>query len=143
MLDEPKGSVKDVLIVEDDDQLREVLEELLSAAGYRSIAVQDGIEALDWLSRLPIDLMIVDILMPYLDGPQLIKRVRKSKQWAVIPIIVLSGYASFDRFRDLAVDAIEAKPFDATELLEKVRQLIGPSGTASPGAVLDAGLFEG
>ena len=143
MLDEPKGSVKDVLIAEDDDQLREVLEELLSAAGYRPIAVQDGFEALDWLSRLPIDLMIVDILMPHLDGPELIKRVRKSKQWAGIPIIVLSGFASFDRYRDLAVDAIEAKPFDAAELLEKVRQLIGPSGTASSGGVLDPGVFEG
>ena len=58
------GPTKQVLIAEDDDRLREALQELLSGAGYRVIASEDGLEALDWLSRVTPDLIIVDILMP-------------------------------------------------------------------------------
>ena len=64
--DEP---TKQVLIAEDDDHLREALQELLSGAGYRVIAAEDGLEALDWLSRVAADLIIVDILMPGLGDP--------------------------------------------------------------------------
>ena len=51
--DVPGKAAKRVLIVEDDDQLREALQELLSASGYETITAEDGLEALDWLSRLP------------------------------------------------------------------------------------------
>jgi len=125
--------VKNILVAEDDDRLREVLEEWLSATGYRPITAQDGIEALDWLGRLPIDLMIVDILMPHLDGSQLIKRVRKEKRWGSIPIILLSGYGNLDPYRHLAVNAIMPKPFDIHALLREVHALIGPPGEAAPG----------
>jgi DNA-binding response OmpR family regulator len=80
---------------------------------------------------MPVDLMIVDLLLPHLDGRQLIRRARKSEQWSPIPIIVLSGYADLDRYRDLPVDALMTKPFELRDLLSKVRQLIGPSGTDS------------
>jgi CheY-like chemotaxis protein len=123
------GLAKLVLIAEDDDEIREVLEELLSGAGYRPITAEDGLEALDWLSWLPVDLIIVDLLMPHLDGPELIKRVRQTSQWAAIPILVLSAYANLDRYRNLPVDGIQLKPFHLSDLLEKVQQLIGPSGT--------------
>lgn len=120
--------VKHVLIAEDDTEVRGVLEDLLSGAGYLPIAAEDGLEALDWLSRLPVDLIIVDILMPRLDGRELINRVRHTSRWAAIPIMVLSAYADLDRYRDLPVEDVELKPFQLTDLLEKVRQLIGPAG---------------
>ena len=133
MTGEQGPPVKNILVAEDDDRLREVLEEWLSATGYRPITAQDGIEALDWLGRLPIDLMIVDILMPHLDGSELIKRVRKEKQWGSIPIILLSGYGNLDPYRHLAVNVILPKPFDIHVLLREVQALIGPPGAASPG----------
>ena len=123
----PDRFARHVLIVEDDDPIREILEEALSGAGYRPVAAQDGIEALDWLTHLPIDLIIVDILMPRLDGPELIQRVRETSRWTAIPILVLSAYANLDRFRNLPVDGFQMKPFTLSELLERIRELIGPS----------------
>src|SRR5262245_50785693 len=106
--------------------MRDALQEMLSEAGYRVIAAEDGLEALDWLSRVPVDLIIVDILMPGLGGPELIRRLRESSEWATTPIMVLSGYADLTRYRDLPVDSVQLKPFKLSELLEKVSQLIGP-----------------
>jgi DNA-binding response OmpR family regulator len=120
--------VKHVLIVEDDDHMREALQEMLSEAGYRVITAEDGLEALDWISRVRVDLVVVDILMPGLDGPELIKRLRESSQWATVPIMVLSGYADLTRYRDLPVDSVQTKPFKLSDFLEKVEQLMVPRG---------------
>jgi CheY-like chemotaxis protein len=117
---------KHVLIAEDDDHMREALQEMLSEAGYRVITAEDGLEALDWLSRVTVDLVIVDILMPGLGGPELIKRLRETSQLATIPIMVLSGYADLTRYRDLPVDSVQLKPFKLSDFLEKVQQLIEP-----------------
>ena len=126
-MDQPPGAVKRVLIAEDDDHMRDVLQDLLSGAGYSVIAAEDGLEALDWLSRLSVDLLIVDILMPGLAGHQLIKRLRQTTQWAKVPILVLSGYADLTRYRDLPVDGVQLKPFRVADFLTKVEQLIGPA----------------
>jgi CheY-like chemotaxis protein len=120
------GPIKQVLIAEDDDHMRDALQEILSEAGYRVIAAEDGLEALDWLSRVPVDLIIVDILMPGLGGAELIKRLRDTSEWATTPIMVLSGYADLTRYRDLPVDSVQLKPFELSDFLDKVNQLIGP-----------------
>jgi CheY-like chemotaxis protein len=73
-----------------------------------------------------VDLVIVDILMPGLGGPELIKRLRETSQLATIPIMVLSGYADLTRYRDLPVDSVQLKPFKLSDFLEKVQQLIEP-----------------
>ena len=85
-------AAKRVLIVEDDDRLREALQELLSASGYQTLTAEDGLEALDWLSRLPVHLIISDLLMPRLPGHRLIQRVRETKEWRAIPILLLSAF---------------------------------------------------
>ncbi len=123
----PEAPAKRVLIVEDDDRIRDVLEELLAGAGYGVIGVENGIEALDWLSHSPVDLLIVDILIPGLSGPELIKRVRQTAEWKTAPILVLSGYADLARYRDLPVNAVQLKPFRVSDLLEQVSELIGPA----------------
>ena len=107
--------------------MRDVLQDLLSGAGYSVIAAEDGLEALDWLSRLSVNLLIVDILMPGLAGHELIKRLRQTPQWAKVPILVLSGYADLTRYRDLPVDGVQLKPFRVDDFLTKVEQLIGPA----------------
>ena len=128
-------AVKRVLIVEDDDRLREALQELLTASGYETISAEDGIEALDWLARLPMDLIIVDLLMPRMGGHQLIKRIRESVEWATTPILLLSGYADVASYRRLPVDSVLLKPFRLPDLLEKVQEMIGSGG----GTADDAG----
>ena len=120
-------AAKRVLIVEDDDRLREALQELLSASGYQTLTAEDGLEALDWLSRLPVHLIISDLLMPRLPGHRLIQRVRETKEWRAIPILLLSAFADLARYRHLPVDAVHLKPFRLTEFVAKVRQMIGPA----------------
>ncbi len=124
-MNQPSSATKRVLVAEDDDHLRDALQELLSSAGYTVIPVCDGLEALDWLSRMSVDLLIVDLLMPRLSGHELIKRLRQMPEWAAVPILVLSGYADLARYRDLPVDAVQLKPFRPSELLETVEQLLG------------------
>ena len=119
--------VKQVLIAEDDDHMRDALQELLVSEGYRVITAEDGLEALDWMSRVSVDLVIVDILMPGLGGPELIRRLRETSEWAEVPILVLSGYADLTRYRDLPVNDVQLKPFKLAELLHKVDHLIGRS----------------
>lgn len=117
--------IKQVLIAEDDDHMRDALQELLVSEGYRVITAEDGLEALDWMSRVSVDLVIVDILMPGLGGPELIRRLREASEWAEVPILVLSGYADLARYRDLPVNDVQLKPFKLTELLHKVDHLSG------------------
>ena len=82
-----------VLIIEDDGDLRAMLQELLIAEGYACLDAEDRLEALDWLSQVPVDLVVVDILMPRLSGHELIKKMRQTTPWATTPILLLSGYA--------------------------------------------------
>jgi DNA-binding response OmpR family regulator len=128
-VNQPSEAAKRVLVAEDDDHLRDALQELLSGAGYTVITASDGIEALDWLSRMSMDLLIVDLLMPRLSGHELIKRLRQTAEWAAVPILVLSGYADLARYRDLPVDAVHLKPFHPSELLETVAQMIAPTSS--------------
>ena len=121
-------TIKQVLIAEDDDHMRDALQELLVSEGYRVITAEDGLEALDWMSRVSVDLVIVDILMPGLGGPELIRRLRETSEWAGVPILVLSGYADLTRYKDLPVNDVQLKPFKLGDLLHKVKELVGPRG---------------
>jgi len=125
---DPATPRRRVLIVEDEDRLREALHEFLEASGYEAITAEDGLDALDWLSRLPVDLIVTDLLMPNMGGHELIKQVRQTAEWGAIPILLLSGYGDLAPYRDLPVDAIQLKPFDLSELLERIQRMIGPPG---------------
>ena len=124
-------SARRVLIVEDDDNVRATLQELLLAEGYECIDAEDGIEALEWLAQVPVDLVVADILMPRMGGPELIMRIREKKTWAGIGILLLSGYADLTRYRGLPVDAVQLKPFALEDFLKKVREIIGPAREGS------------
>jgi CheY-like chemotaxis protein len=128
----PAGSespVKRVLVVEDDDDLRGMMQELLIGAGYECIDAQDGLEALDWLSQVPVDLVVADILMPRMAGPELIAKIRRTRAWAEKPILLLSGYANLVPYRSLPVDGVQLKPFSVSDFLAQVQEMIGsPTG---------------
>lgn len=123
--DPASGGPAHVLIVEDEDAVRKMLEDALAQVGYQALSVQDGEEALEWLSRLPVHLVITDLLMPRMGGNELIRRIRQAKQWARLPIILLSGYAELAPYRNLPVEAVCAKPIDLDRLLAEVQRLIG------------------
>jgi two-component system, cell cycle response regulator len=116
-----------VLVVEDDQDMRTALTELLEDFGYRVSSAVDGVAALELLEAEtadPPDLVISDVCMPRTDGFQMVARLRQAVSSRYIPVILVSGRAERSRRvvgLDLGADDYLAKPLDAAELLARVR----------------------
>ena len=116
---------KRVLIVDDEPRYLRLLEANLRTEGYEVVTAQDGQQALDVFSSQPIDLILLDIMMPRLDGFGTTQRIR---EFSSVPIIILTAKGEEqDRVRglDLGADDYLVKPFSATELLARVRAVLG------------------
>jgi signal transduction histidine kinase len=111
-----------ILIVEDDINLLEGVQTVLELDGYSVVCAENGASALQVLRserELP-DLIVSDIMMPHMDGIQLLREVRKEPAWVSIPFIFLSARsekADIRRGKQLGVDDYLVKPFDADDLL--------------------------
>jgi DNA-binding response OmpR family regulator len=115
---------KRVLIVDDEPRYLRLLEANLRTEGYEVVTAQDGQQALDVFSAQPIDLVLLDIMMPRLDGFGATQRIR---EFSSVPIIILTAKGEEqDRVRglDLGADDYLVKPFSATELLARVRAVL-------------------
>ncbi len=115
--------MKRVLIVDDDKNIRDLLEEFLRDEGYSTTSAVDGEDALDKMEYQKFDLYILDICMPRMDGMQLMKEIKKRHPFAVI--IITTGFSTLEN----AVRAIRegafhyiAKPIMADEFLDVVRR---------------------
>ena len=115
---------KRILIVDDEPRYLRLLEANLRTEGYEVATAQDGVQALDVFSSQPIDLMLLDIMMPRMDGFSVCERIR---EYSDVPIIILTAKGEEqDRVRglDLGADDYLVKPFSATELLARVRAVL-------------------
>jgi len=113
-----------ILIVEDDDDVREALQELLEDHGYEVETARDGEDALRHIGTAAPALVISDVRMPGLDGFRLVETLRERAATADIPIILLSGLDETQRRvtgLDLGADDFVRKPADPAELLARVR----------------------
>ncbi len=117
-----------ILIVEDDNMVRENLVELLQLEGYKTYAVNDGLQALKLLKKLQsIDLIISDIMMPNVDGYELYYILQQKEQVFNIPFIFLTAKTSKEAMRtgmNLGVDDYIVKPFSIDDILNSVRTRI-------------------
>jgi CheY-like chemotaxis protein len=121
--------MKRVLIVEDDPALRESMAEILADAGYSVGEARDGREGLDWAAEHRPDLILLDLMMPRMDGWQFRTAQKQRPDLAAIPVIVMS--AREPERDDSALAGVAArfpKPFDVAKLLDGVRRLSGPQG---------------
>lgn len=120
-----------VLVAEDNPAVREFIVRSLMSAGYKAMAVADGQQALDTLSKEKFDVLVTDIVMPNVDGIALaLKAVRLFPD---LRIVMISGYAQ-ERMRahnlDALVHRIIAKPFSLEEICDAVKDSIAlPPGT--------------
>jgi len=111
-----------VLIVDDEFGLAEISADLLAEDGFEVAIAINGKLALAALAARPADLVITDLMMPVMDGLELIRRIRADPKLATIPIVLMTALpeALGD---DAAHDALLVKPFSMKELLDVARRL--------------------
>jgi DNA-binding response OmpR family regulator len=122
MPNDPKP--KQILVVDDEPRYLRLLEANLRTEGYEVVTAADGVEALDAFSTRQFDLLLLDILMPRLDGFGVCQRIRA---YSNVPIMILTAKGEeHDRVKglDLGADDYLVKPFSATELLARVRAVL-------------------
>ena len=110
-----------VLVVDDDREIVDSISIFLSGEGYKALKAYDGIEALDILSENEVHLMILDIMMPRLDGIKTLMKIRESRN---IPVILLSAKSEdTDKIFGLTAGADDyvTKPFNPSELMARVK----------------------
>ena len=122
-----------ILVVDDEPRYLRLLEANLLTEGYEVVAVADGSEALETFSASPTDLILLDIMLPGMDGFTVCQRIR---QFSTVPIIMLTAKGEEqDRVRGLDVGADDylVKPFSVTELLARVRAVLRRAQVAETG----------
>ena len=113
-----------ILIVDDEEHIRELIRFYLDKEGFSVVQAASGEEALHLLENEYIDLAIVDIMMPVMDGFQLVEEMKEMKD---IPVIMLTAKSqSADKLRgfSLGIDDYVTKPFDPDELLARVKTIL-------------------
>lgn len=113
-----------ILIVDDEAKIREVVKEYATLNGYDVMEAADGLEALELMDSNPIDLVILDIMMPTLDGYEVCKRIKAKSN---IPVIMLSARGEeYDKLFgfELGVDDYVVKPFSPKELMARVKVVL-------------------
>ncbi|WP_055586179.1 response regulator transcription factor [Peterkaempfera griseoplana] len=132
------GSTARILVVDDEPALRDALESSLAFEGYEVCTATDGLEALDAVQREQPELVLLDIMMPRMDGLTAVRRMRSRGD--TVPVLMLTARdAVGDRVTGLDVGADDylAKPFELDELFARVRALLRRSALAAEAARLE------
>lgn len=124
-----------ILCVDDEPEMVELLRLILGSRGYEIIGVRSGQEALETLERESVDLILLDLMMPGMDGWEVVRRLRANEATASIPVIVVTAKSQqVDRvlgLRIVKVDDYIAKPFTPRELLDAVQRVLHKRGAAT------------
>ncbi len=113
-----------ILVVDDEVLIRQVIREYLENESYQVLEASDGEEAISILNTTPVDLLILDIMMPKMDGYTALKELKKSKD---LPVIILSArQEEYDKLLgfELGIDDYLTKPFSPRELVARVKAVL-------------------
>ena len=120
-----------VLVIDDDTGVRELMRRFLEAEHYRVCLASDGAEGLAWLNRESVNLILLDLKMPGMNGPQFLSRCREANP--ILPVIVITGYPD----SDLMMEALRhgpitllAKPIEREQLMLAVHTVLKGAGEA-------------
>ena len=113
-----------ILIVDDDPDIIELLENILQKNGYETDSAQNGLECLKMVKKNPPALILMDIMMPILDGIKTLESLYKDNETnREIPVIMVSGFIDEENSkiaRDLGAKDVVSKPFEQQHLLNKI-----------------------
>jgi two-component system cell cycle response regulator DivK len=119
---------KRILVVEDTEDNRQIIRDLLTSAGYEMIEAVDGAEGVAMAAAHKPDLILMDMQLPVLDGYEATRRIKADPALAHIPVIAVTSYAlAGDEAKTKAAgcNGYVAKPFSPRQLLAKVREFVG------------------
>jgi twitching motility two-component system response regulator PilH len=136
----------EILVIDDSQPMREAIQDILASRGYRVNKAADGVEGLEQVKTNPPDLILLDIVMPRMDGYTMLAALSEEYRTQDIPVIILTAKSEpEDKARGvgLAVEDYVTKPFDTEGLLSAVQRVLsgktysvcgrGPNGTFLPG----------
>ncbi|MBI2141342.1 response regulator [Candidatus Woesearchaeota archaeon] len=118
---------KKILVVDDEPNILKLVSFILKSNGYEAIEASSGSECLEKLKNEKPGLIILDVMMPGMDGFEAAKKIRANAATRAIPILMLSSKAQFeDKMKGIDSGAMDyvTKPFDKQELLEKVEECL-------------------
>lgn len=128
-----------ILVVDDEETIRELIADTLEEAGFQVFTAGNGARALEVMSEWVPHLIVLDLMMPQLDGLSFVQLMRLDPQLRTIPVVlVTAAYAAEEAAQQLGARACITKPFELDELLDVVSQIVGsalrgpetlPSGT--------------
>ncbi len=116
-----------ILCVDDEPSILRLFESLLAAHDYEIIKAQNGQEALEKLNEERVDLVLMDIMMPKLNGLEACRRIKGDEQTRDIPVVIitaLSAKADWIKGIEAGAEDFISKPFDAREILDRVKILL-------------------
>ncbi|MFH2102273.1 MAG: response regulator [Chloroflexota bacterium] len=116
-----------IMVVDDDKMLSKMLSTLLSNHGFHTIHASDGIQALEQLEKSVPALILLDVMMPEMDGFEVCEKIRSNPKTVSIPIIMLTALDSAEykeRGIELGVDDYMTKPCNTTELIARINTLL-------------------
>lgn len=123
-----KFSTHRALVVEDNEHVAYMLEFMLERAGYDVTMAANGRDAQAAIENIePVDVILLDLMLPYISGYQLITEIRDDHNWQYVPIVVLSGKVLEEdivKALDLGANDYVTKPFRPEELLARLRRVV-------------------
>lgn len=130
-----------LLIVDDEIMIREVIKEYGNSYGYKVLEASDGLEAIEIVKNNDVDCVILDIMMPELDG---FSTCRHIKEYKDVPIIMLSARAAEDDKLygfELGIDDYVSKPFSPKELMARIKVVIERSTNIVKDIIVEDGIY--
>jgi CheY-like chemotaxis protein len=119
---------KKILIVDDEPGIVKMLKSRLESADYNTITAQDGQEALDKIEQNMPDLVVLDMMIPKIDGYSVFKTLRAKPKYRHIPVVILTASLELEDVRKCITEGVEAylrKPFKSETLLGIIKGLLG------------------
>jgi len=120
---------KRILIVDDEPELRNVIQLILNLDGYETLTARGGAECLDLLAQQSVDLIVLDLMMPKVDGWEVLRQLKSQGRADAIPVVLLTAKDQpIDKMLGLKVFGVTdyiTKPFDKTDLLNRVAKALG------------------
>ncbi|MBU1007190.1 MAG: response regulator [Candidatus Omnitrophica bacterium] len=118
---------KRVLVVDDDPDILKMLKLRIESEGFEFMGAQNGEEMLEAIKIKKPDVILLDVMLPKMDGYTALREMRKEEEYKEIPVIILTAKEKkkvWDLFALEGVSLFVEKPFDARELLQKIRSLL-------------------